>query len=115
MNDDPDTGMRDALIISALYWLIALGLCFLPACTPAVQVNHEIPLADKIVDKIAALAPPVTCRTLDLPPVPEDVVLDIKGDKITANAGGETVLRGYVACRSLYRAAPQSSTPTGKP
>jgi len=111
MDDDPDTMLRQTLIICACFWLSVLALVFLPACTPTVEHQVTVPLADKIVDKIAALPHPVTCRQLDLPPVPDDVVLDIKGDKITANAGGEVVLRGFVACRSLYRDAPG----TGKP
>ncbi len=44
-----------------------------------------------------------SCPRLAMPPVPEDVVLDIKGDKITANAGGEVMLRGYVRARELLR------------
>lgn len=55
------------------------------------------------VDKVISLEPPVKCRSVNLPPVSQDVVIDIKGDKITANAGGEALLRGYVACRSLSR------------
>jgi hypothetical protein len=101
MDDDPDMMLRESWLYYLLFWLAVLSLVFLSACT----VQHEIPIADKIVDKIAALTPPVQCRRLELPPVPADVVLDIKGDKITANAGGETVLRGYVACRSLYKDA----------
>jgi hypothetical protein len=111
MDDDPDTMLRQTLIICGLFWLGAFSLVFLPACTPTIEHQVTVPLADKIVDKIAALPPPVTCRKLDLPQVPADVVLTIHGDKITANAGGETVLRGFVACRSLYRDAPG----TGKP
>lgn len=111
MDDDPDAMPRQTLIICAMFWASVLALVFLPACTPTVEHQVTVPLADKIVDKIAKMDQPVTCRKLDFPPVPDDVVLDIKGDKITANPGGETVLRGYVACRSLYRAAPG----TGKP
>ena len=40
------------------------------------------------------------CPIPKLPPVPKDALLDISGDKITANAGGELLLRGYVQCRS---------------
>lgn len=46
------------------------------------------------------------CPTLELPPIPDDVVIDIKGDKITANAGGEVILRGYVLARSCLRGVP---------
>jgi hypothetical protein len=109
VDDDPDTMLRESWIYYAVFWLAVLSLVFLSACVPTVK--HEIPIADKIVDKIAALPPPVQCRRLELPPVPADVVLDIKADKITANDGGETVLRGYVACRSLYRDAPGTTTP----
>jgi hypothetical protein len=111
MDDDPDKMLLESWIYYALFWLAVLSLVFLPACTPTIEHQVTVPLADKIVDKIAALPPPVTCRKLDLPPVPSDVVLDIKGDKITANAGGETVLRGFVACRSLYRDAPGTAKP----
>lgn len=82
--------------------MLVLGLVLFSACT----VKHEVPIADKIVDKISALPPPVTCRKLDLLPVPDQVNLKIDGDKIDADAGGNTVLRGYVACRSLYKDAP---------
>jgi len=53
------------------------------------------------------VTPPVSqaCPTLALPAVPEDVVLDIKGSQVTANTGGETILRGYVQARSLLRPA----------
>ena len=102
---DPYDIMSEPVTALAFVMLLLIVLV-LSACTPTATVKHEIPLADKIVDTITAMPPPVPCRKLDLPPVPADVVLDIKGDNITANAGGETVLRGYVACRSLYRAAP---------
>lgn len=115
MNDDPDDMLRQSWVYYAIFWIAVLSLCFLSACTPTVEHQITVPMADKIVDRIAALPPPVQCRKLDLPPVPQDVVLDIKGDKITANEGGETVLRGYVACRSLYRDARQSTKPTAKP
>jgi len=43
------------------------------------------------------------CPTLVMPPIPDDVILDIKGSKVTANKGGETLLYGYVRARSLLR------------
>lgn len=110
MDDDPDAMLRQSLIISALFWLAILSLVFLSACTQH-KVDVSSSSVDKIVDKMADLKSPVQCRKLVLPPVPEDVLLDIKADKITANAGGEQVLRGYVACRSLYRDAPTSTKP----
>ena len=48
------------------------------------------------------------CPTLVMPPIPDDVILDIKGSKVTANKGGETLLYGYVRARQLL-AAPATS------
>ena len=121
--------LRDSLLICALFWAAILSLVFLSGCTPTATVQHTAPQLDAAsdsirktsdsirlaVDKMADLKPPVQCRKLDLPMVPPDVVLDIKGDKITANEGGEIILRGYVRCRSLYRDAPNSTEPTPKP
>jgi hypothetical protein len=105
MQENPDTMLRESYVYYPILWIAVLALIFLPACS----VKHEIPVADKIVDKIANLKPPVTCRRVDLPPVPAEVHLDISGDKITADPGGETVFRGYAACRSLYRDVPSNA------
>ena len=52
------------------------------------------------------------CPTLVMPPIPDDVILDIKGSKVTANKGGETLLYGYVRARSLLKPdAPATSSP----
>jgi hypothetical protein len=48
-------------------------------------------------------ASPQPCARLIMPPVSNDVVLIIKGDKITANDGGDTMLRGYVRARQLLK------------
>jgi hypothetical protein len=111
MDDDPDKMLIESWIYYALFWLAVLSLVFLSACTPIVTVDHEVPQLDKIADKIVNLKPPVTCRKLDIPPVPDKVRLKIDGDKIEADKGGETVLRGFVACRSLYKDAPGTVKP----
>jgi len=90
--------MKDALTEMVGYLLfltcVMVALATLPACSP------------KVAD-ISVTAPPVqSCPKLVLPPVPADVMLDISGDKVTANAGGDLLLRGYVRCRSLYRDVP---------
>lgn len=52
----------------------------------------------------APVAPNLTlCKKLAMPPVPQKVTLQIDGDKITADEGGETLLRGYVQARELLR------------
>lgn len=91
-------------------WLALGWACLMAGCTQH-KVDVSSSSVDRVVDRIAALPKPVQCRKLNLPPVPEDVILDIKGDKIAANAGGEVLLRGYVACRSAYQDAPGTTTP----
>ena len=113
--DENERMLRDSLLLTALFWASVLAMVFLSVGCTQHKVDISSSSVDKLVDKMAGLKPPVQCRKLNLPPVPEDVVLDIKGDHITANDGGETVLRGYVACRSLYRDAPPSTTPTDTP
>ena len=100
MDDDPDAMLKQTLIISALFWLAILSLVFLSACTQH-KVDVSSSSVDKIVDKMSSLKPPIQCRKLDLPPVPDRVKLQIDGDKIDADAGGELLLRGYVACRAV--------------
>lgn len=47
--------------------------------------------------------PEVSCPKLDLPPVPQKATLQIEGDKLFADEGGEQLLRGYVRSRQLLR------------
>ena len=44
--------------------------------------------------------PQKDCKRVDLPPVPQKVYLDIQGDKVIADSGGELLLRGYVQSRA---------------
>lgn len=84
--------MKDAFaeLVGYMLWIACVIAAFilLPSCT------------NKVAD--ISIAPPQTqtCLIPNLPPLPKDVVLDISGDKITSNPGGELLLRGYVACRS---------------
>ena len=50
---------------------------------------------------VSANIPAASCKTLALPPVPQDVYLNIKGNQVLSNAGGDLLLRGYVQARSL--------------
>ena len=47
--------------------------------------------------------PEASCPKLDLPPVPQKATLQIEGDKLFADEGGELLLRGYVRSRYLLR------------
>lgn len=104
-----------AALCGMLFTLVAMvtiiALLLLTGC-----VRHEI-TAPQFDQALAAVrsAHPATgpaaveakpCPRLELPPIPQDVVIDIKGDQVTANAGGEQLLRGYVSARSLLRGAP---------
>jgi hypothetical protein len=104
-DDEPQVMMRDSLLICACFWGAVLVLVFLSGCTTH-KVDVSSSSMDSVVDRIAKLNPPVTCRKLELARVPEKVRLQIDGDKVDADAGGEQLLRGYVACRSLYKDAP---------
>ena len=44
--------------------------------------------------------PPIQNTCPKLPKLPEQIHLNIDGDTVNADQGGELVLRGYVACRS---------------
>lgn len=109
--DEHERMLLQSLIIGVAFWGLMLSLVFLSGCTPTVKHDVSSSSVDRVVDRIAALDKPVQCRKIVLPPVPEDVELDIFGDKIDANAGGQQLLRGYVACRSIYRDAPGTTAP----
>lgn len=111
MNDDPDAMLRQTLVICTLFWLSVLALVFLSACTPAVQVNHEVPQLNGISEAVKKIVVQDCTRpTLAMPPIPQDVVLDIKGDKITANEGGDLLLRYYSQSRQLLKPAVPGTT-----
>lgn len=79
----------------------AAAICFAGFFTVLLVAGCTNKLADIHLPEQKAQ----TCPKLVLPPVPEDVVLDIRGDKIISNAGGDVILRGYVQARSLLRPA----------
>lgn len=77
-------------------------LLFLACVVTALMLNGCAPkLADISVD----IPQRQTCPTLVMPPIPDDVILDIKGSKVTANKGGEVMLIGYARARTLLRPA----------
>ena len=80
-------------LIGYMLWCACVVIAFvlLPGCT------------NKIADISLAPPPAQTCPKLVMPPVPDDVVLDIKGSKVTANKGGEVMLIGYARARELLR------------
>ena len=109
MKDPYEAMLEQVMTLSVA--IVGLAVFFLLQGCTQHKVDVSSSSMDRVVDRIAALQPPVQCRPLNLPPVPQDVVLDIRGDTVAANAGGETLLRGYVACRSWRPAVPGTTTP----
>jgi hypothetical protein len=118
MDDDPDTMLRESLIYYAIFWLAVLSLCFLSACTPTATVNHEVPQLDRLGEAVKKIVVQDCAKpTLAMPPIPENCVIDIRGDSMTASSKDcEDLVRFYVAARQLLKpAAPQSTTQTTAP
>lgn len=86
-------------LIAGLCYVLAFTMVILALLTGCVEHTVTAPQLDTALDKLATLHPPVECRMLDLMPVPEQAHLVIEGDAVTADAGGEQLLRGYVRCR----------------
>lgn len=87
--------MQSAIMATAGFFAVLA----ISACTPEVEHRVTAPQLDTAIHAIQATACP------PLPPLQSDVVIDIKGDKVTANAGGEQLLRDYVSARDCLRGA----------
>ena len=114
MDDDPDDMLRESWIYYAVFWIAVLSLCFLSACTPAATVNHELPQLDRIGQAVQKIVVQDCQRpTLAMPPIPENCVIDIRGDTMTASSPEcESLIRHYVAARRLLKpAAPGTAKP----
>ena len=89
--------MKDAFaeLVGYMLWVVCVfaALAAIPGCT------------NKVADISIAPSQAKPCPSLQMPPVPDDVVLDIRGDKVITNEGGDVILRGYVQARSLLRPA----------
>lgn len=68
-----------------------LFCALLTGCTPEIKPTLNLPQQVQ------------SCPKLELKPVPQKVLLDIQGDKVIYDDGGGQLLRGYVACRAVYR------------
>jgi hypothetical protein len=76
----------------------------LAGCTPAVQVNHEVPQLDRAGEVIKKLVVE-GCKPTKYAakPIPQDVEISIKGDKVKANDGGVELLREFVTMKKLLK------------
>lgn len=97
---DPYQDMMTEVVGYMLFLVCFVVALVVTGCAPVqVAPNLKFPEAK-------------ACPKLVMPPIPDDVLLDIKGDKVTANSGGDLLLRGYVRARSLLRpAAPATLNP----
>ena len=77
----------------ALSWVLA-------ACTQH-EVKVSAPQLDQVIKKIVVQ----DCKPTKyaMKPIPQDVEIDIKGDKVKANDGGIELLREYVAARKILK------------
>ena len=122
-------GIGPNLALVIVFVLACLGFMVLPACTPTATVQHTVPQLDAAsdsirktsdsirlaVDKMASA--PMQCPTLEMPPIPRECVIDIRGDTMTASSKEcESLVRHYVAARRLLKPdAPKYTTPTNAP
>ena len=122
--DEETRMMRDNLLICACFWLAILSLVFLSACTPTATVEHTAPQLDAASDSIRKTSDSIrkivvegcaqkACPTLAMPPIPQECVIDIRGDSMTASSKEcEDLVRFYVRARQLLKpAAPGITTP----
>ena len=98
--------MKDAIaeLIGYMLWCACVVIAFvlLPGCAPKIaDISVDIPQAQ-------------TCPKLVMPPIPDDVVLDIKNSRVTANKGGEVMLIGYARARELLRPSSTGASGTQK-
>jgi hypothetical protein len=112
VKDDPDDMLRESWIYYVVFWLAVLSLVFLSACTPTV--NHEVPQLDRLGEAVKKIVVQDCAKpTLAMPPIPENCIIDIRGDSMTASSPEcESLIRHYVAARRLLKpAAPGTAKP----
>jgi len=80
--------------LTVLFTLVLLVLLFLVTGCVSAPVAPNLKFPEQ-----------KACRTVALPPVPDQVRLIIDGDKVDADQGGEQLLRGYVASRYVFKSA----------
>ena len=91
--ETPEEMLNKAIRFGFLMWAIVIFI-LLQGCVQApIAPNLKIP---DMTSK--------SCPKLTMPAIPEDVELDIKGDRINKiNAGGDVILRGYARARQLLQ------------
>lgn len=90
-----------------------LALAFLSGCT-----SHEVKVSAPQLDGVSEAMKKIVIQdcqkpVLNMPPIPETCIIDIRGDVMAASSQEcEDLVRFYVAARRLLKpAAPVSSNP----
>lgn len=96
----------DSVAIGIFWLLLALGALIFDGCSTTVK--HEVPQLEPVSEAIKKIvvkdcAPQVPAPTLRMRPIGTDVVIDIHGDKVTANEGGVALLQDYVKAQKVLK------------
>lgn len=83
-------------------WVVLLMLFALLLTGCGTTVKHEVPQLDPISDAVKKIVVK-DCEKpqLKMRPIAADVVIDIQGDKVTANPGGIALLQDYVKAQRV--------------
>lgn len=102
--------LRISLAVCACFWLVIFSLIFLSGCTPTVK--HQVPQLDTAASAIKKIVVEGCQKpTLAMPPIPENCVIDIRGDTMTASSKEcEDLVRFYVRARQLLKPVAHSTT-----
>jgi hypothetical protein len=96
---DPYQQMLEEAMSLLLFIGCLVVAVFTQGCTTQVLPNVKID-SGAIKQQLMANHP---CPGFTPRPIPQDVVIDIFGDKVQANQGGENLLRDYVRAQQCLR------------
>lgn len=92
----------DSVAIGIFWLLLALGAMIFDGCSTTVK--HEVPQLEPVSEAIKKIVVKDCERpTLKMRPIGTDVVIDIHGDKVTANEGGVALLQDYVKAQRVLK------------
>lgn len=87
----PKDPFTEVAFFGLIFWAIAIIWIFTLNGCAATTVAPNLTLPEK------------ECPRLAMPAIPDQVHLSIEGDKLKADDGGDTLLRGYVRARQLLQ------------
>ena len=109
---DESNMFASALLLGGLMWMVIFWAVLLSGC--ATTVKHEVPQLNTVGEAMKKIVIQ-DCQkpTLAMPPIPQECVIDIRGDVMAASSKEcEDLVRFYVRARSLLKpAAPGTTRP----